>query len=190
MPVQLQNASTVAGGILAHRRLICCGLAAALVLVPNAVAYLHARAMTTFTVGGARSARPEELSSFEKARILMTGVNLPRPLNEQTPDVLGLTYETCLVRGDDGIDLETWVIPCAEPRACVLMFHGYSASKASLLPEALALHEQRCELLLIDFRGSGGSSGNETTLGVYEADDVRRRREGHSNRTQDAEITK
>jgi pimeloyl-ACP methyl ester carboxylesterase len=54
------------------------------------------------------------------------------------------------------------------------MFHGYAASRASLLPEALTLHELGCETMLINFRGSGGSSGSETTLGVYEADDVRK----------------
>ncbi len=149
-------------------------LAVAFFLAPNVPAYMHARAMTTFAIGGGRSERPEELSALGKARVLLTGVNLPRPVNDKTPADLGLEFETLEIRGGDGIDLQSWRIPCRDARAVVVMFHGYAASKSSLLPEALALHELACETLLVDFRGSGGSTGNETTLGVFEADDVRK----------------
>jgi alpha-beta hydrolase superfamily lysophospholipase len=52
------------------------------------------------------------------------------------------------------------------------MFHGYAAGKAALLPEAKAFYELGHATLLVDFRGSGGSDGDETTLGVDEAKDV------------------
>lgn len=155
-----------------RRRQLAIGLAIALFLGLNLLAYFHARAMTTFSSGGTRSTRPEKLTAVEKARLLLTGVNLPRPTNDITPADVGLDYETSNVRGDDGKNLEVWRIPCHGRQALVVMFHGYSASKASLLPEAQALHELGCETLLVDLRGSGGSWGNETTLGVYEADDV------------------
>jgi alpha-beta hydrolase superfamily lysophospholipase len=153
-------------------RRIAAGCILAAFLLTNVLAYFHARAMTTFSVTGRRTTPPEWLSTFEKAGVLLTGVNLPRPANEQTPAEFGLEYETCSVRGDDGIDLEAWRIGCRESRALVLMFHGYSACKGTLLPEARALRDLGCETVLVDFRGSGGSSGNDTTLGVYEADDV------------------
>ena len=54
------------------------------------------------------------------------------------------------------------------------LFHGYAACKAYLLKEAQALHRMGYAVLLVDFRGSGGSSGNVTTIGVDEADDVSR----------------
>ena len=44
--------------------------------------------------------------------------------------------------------------------------------RQKLLNEAKAFHELGCAVLLVDFRGSGGSSGDATTLGVYEAADV------------------
>ena len=46
------------------------------------------------------------------------------------------------------------------------------ATEAELLPEAKALHELGYASLLVDFRGSGGSAGAATTIGVSEADDV------------------
>jgi len=53
-----------------------------------------------------------------------------------------------------------------------LLFHGYAAAKDQLLETARALHEQGWSTLLVDFRGSGGSSGTSTTIGWREADDV------------------
>ena len=52
------------------------------------------------------------------------------------------------------------------------MFHGFSASKASLLPPAKALRGLGYDTFLVDFRGSGDSDGHATTIGYREADDV------------------
>jgi hypothetical protein len=55
----------------------------------------------------------------------------------------------------------------------VLLFHGYTASKTSLLLEAAAFHARGYSALLVDFRGSADSSESYTTVGYREADDVR-----------------
>jgi hypothetical protein len=162
MPVQSHVSLSSGRSTRLRRRQIVCGLLLTLLLLPNGLAYFHARAMTTFASGGKRSARPEELSLLGKVGVLLTGISLPRPVNEKTPAEVGLDYETLEIRGDDGIVLEAWRIRRRGSRAFVLMFHGYAASKSSLLPEALAFHELGCETLLVDFRGSGGSSGNES----------------------------
>src|SRR5579871_3277165 len=157
MPVPSQTASP-GRGLLYWRRPRCLVvLVVALLLLVNVMTYVHARAMTTFAPGGRRSARPEELSALGKACILLTGVNLPRPVNDKTPAEFGLEYETVEIRENNGVDLEAWRIRCRDARAVVVMFHGYAASKSSLLTEALALHRLGCETLLVDFRGSGGS---------------------------------
>jgi pimeloyl-ACP methyl ester carboxylesterase len=54
----------------------------------------------------------------------------------------------------------------------VVLFHGYAASKSALLSAALAFRDLGYATLLVDFYGSGGSSGSGTTIGVREADDV------------------
>jgi pimeloyl-ACP methyl ester carboxylesterase len=54
----------------------------------------------------------------------------------------------------------------------VILFHGYSAEKTSLLGEARAFLDLGASALLVDFRGSGGSSESYTTVGVHEAEDV------------------
>jgi hypothetical protein len=69
----------------------------------------------------------------------------------------------------------------------VILFHGYSAEKTSLLREATAFLDLGASVMLVDFRGSGGSSESYTTVGVHEAEDVAaavryaRRHLSHSN---------
>jgi alpha-beta hydrolase superfamily lysophospholipase len=154
-----------------HRKLtVSVFLAAALILI-NIVAYNHAYAMTHFRDGGAKTGNPETLSFAEKMHALVLGVNIPRPVNQKTPESLGLPFMTELFQGTDG-KLESWRIEHPRSKGTVLLVHGYANCKASLLQEAKAFHELGYEAVLLDLRGSGGSDGNETTVGIREADDV------------------
>ena len=51
-------------------------------------------------------------------------------------------------------------------------FHAYTSSKQSLLAPAKVFHDLGYALLLVDFQGSGGSHGDDTTIGYREAGDV------------------
>jgi uncharacterized protein len=138
----------------------------------NVLAYRHARAMTHFSEVGVRTAQPNRLSPGEKLRVLFTGATIPKPRNRRTPDTIGLPYERHVFRVPQGPALEAWLIPSAPRRGLVLLFHGYTDSKASQLDEAQALHELGWSTFLVDFRGSGGSEGAETSIGFHESADV------------------
>jgi len=103
---------------------------------------------------------------------LAFGAPMQRVENRRTPSDAGLAYEVRRIALADDAWLETWVVPHAEARGVVVMFHGYAASKASLLPAAVLLHRLGYATMLVDFQGAGGSSGTTTTLGMREADDV------------------
>jgi alpha-beta hydrolase superfamily lysophospholipase len=137
----------------------------------NFTAYRQARAFTHFARTGRRT-RPQLLSFGEKAGALLTGVVVPRPENRETPRDVGLAYERHVFPGGRGVPLEGWLIPRAEARGTVVLFHGHAASKDSQLREARVFHEMGFDALLVDFYGSGGSGGDETTIGFYEALDV------------------
>lgn len=157
-----------------HRKLsLGLFLLAGLILL-NVVAYLHAHAMTHFAPGGSRTQNPEALSRWQKVKVVLGGVTIPRPANDTDPGALGLPFEVRRLRTRDGVSLEGWYVPPPDTaaRGLVALFHGYSASKASLVREARAFHELGYATFLIDFRGSGGSDGNDTTIGVAEAEDV------------------
>jgi alpha-beta hydrolase superfamily lysophospholipase len=155
-----------------HKIVTTVGLVVIALVGLNVSALLHARAMTHFSTGGARTAKPEALSFSEKVRALLLGVNIPRPENTSTPAFLDLPFETQTITEADGTVLEVWDIPAERPRGVVVLFHSYASSKSALLREARAFHDMGFAACLVDFRGSGGSSGNVTTVGVREADDV------------------
>ena len=138
----------------------------------NGMAYMHARAMTHFVSGGEKTPEPESLTLLQKLKVLGMGVRVPRPVNRQTPSDFGLTYETVTLTNARHIQLEAWLIRRPASRGMVLLFHGYTACKDSLLPAAVEFHQMGYDTLLVDFYGSGGSQGNETSVGVHEADDV------------------
>ncbi len=139
----------------------------------NVIAWVQARAMTHYSSSGQRTAKPEALSLPEKVGAILTGVTVTRPENSHTPADVGLEYEPRRIDIQSGY-IDAWFVPHAQSKGLVLMFPGYAESKESLLPSASALHGMGYDLLLVDFRGAGGSSGTETTLGVKEAKDVAR----------------
>ncbi|MBI3462001.1 MAG: alpha/beta fold hydrolase [Planctomycetes bacterium] len=156
----------------AHRRKIVGAILLLVVIVPNALAFMHAWSFTHFSESGTRPRPPEMLSVLERGAVLLTGVRLARPSNRETPEDYGLDFRVHRLANSAGQRLEAWHIPCQAPRGLCILFHGYAASKASLLPEAAAFHSLGYDALLLDFRGSGGSDGAATTLGYSEAGDV------------------
>jgi hypothetical protein len=139
----------------------------ALLLFLNFLAYRHAYAITHF----ARS--PGPVSPLRRALLLLRGVVHLRPAMAATPADVGLPSATHTFPGPAG-PLEGWHVPHAQSAGVVLLFHGYRACKAELLPEARAFHELGYDTFLVDFRGSGGSGGTRTTIGFREASDVAR----------------
>jgi pimeloyl-ACP methyl ester carboxylesterase len=139
----------------------------------NAVAWMQAHAMTHYVPEGVATQKPEALTLPEKAWTILSGVTVPRPKNAFSPADKGLAYTELTIDAGQGEALDTWLVPATSPAPrLVIMFPGYAASKDSLLSAARALHGMECDLLMVDFRGAGGSSGQDTTLGFREAKDV------------------
>jgi dipeptidyl aminopeptidase/acylaminoacyl peptidase len=73
----------------------------------------------------------------------------------------------------DGVDLAAWFVPVSQPgRPSVLLCHGLLDSKWSMLRLIPWLHEAGYNVLLIDFRGHGGSDPRPTSIGPDEVLDV------------------
>ena len=138
----------------------------------NVLAYGHARTMTHFQAGGARTGKAETLTWGEKVRIVALGVQLPKPRNTETPLDRQMPFETWMIPVEPGVTLEAWGVRQANPRGVVVLFHGYADRKSSVLTEAKAFRSEGWAPVLVDLRGSGGSSGDVTSLGFFEARDV------------------
>ena len=151
-----------------------CPLAAALAagVLVNAVAYFHAWAMLHFAGAGSGRSRPEQLAWYAKADVLLGGIDLPRPTNTELPADLAASFTTRRFSTADHVDLEAWWAPHPDERGVVVLFHGYAATRSALLDEARAFQALGFSTLLVDLRGHGGSAGDWTSIGYYEAADV------------------
>jgi pimeloyl-ACP methyl ester carboxylesterase len=152
------------------------GLGAMLVVVGfaalNALAFNHANAMLRFSDGGPRTTAPERLGLLSRINVLLAGVNVPRPASHGHPSELDPDCRVLSVPGPSDVTLASWYCNRGPGTPVVILFHGYSAEKTSLLGEARAFLGLGSSVMLVDFRGSGGSSESYTTVGVHEAEDV------------------
>ncbi len=141
----------------------------------NVVAFFHAYKFTHFTTTlQEKTKSPDKLTTLEKLKALLLGVNNPRPVNGTVP---AQPYETVQLQSNKKI--EGWYIPKRDAlgkdivKKAVILFHGYGGDKSSLLEIAALLDSLGYATFLVDFMGSGGSEGNVTTIGYKEAAQVR-----------------
>ena len=153
-----------------RKALVVIGVLALLAL--NLVAYLHAGSMSNWSKEGQPSRAPEHLGAFDKLGVLVRGVSVPRPMNERAPSDHGLEYESRTIPNGRGESLGVWFLPGTDDQIVALLFPGYASSKEHLLPHAQAFLELGASVLLVDYYGSGDSSGSGTSLGVFESHDV------------------
>jgi len=139
-----------------------------LAILANIIAYNHAYQFTHFTNTSGKRLKPEDLSLFQKAKVLFTGVSNPKPKNETLPQS---PYEVIKIESHE--PLEGWLIEAEKPKGVVILFHGYSGSKSGILNYGLAFNQFGYTTLLMDFMGSGGSGGLKTTIGYQESRDVK-----------------
>ncbi len=109
----------------------------------------------------------------------------PRRKQEQTPKDFGLKYRKIGFKSKDGTLLKGWLIEgrkqtspasnrgsAKKPRGLIILSHGYSWDKQSLLPAAKELYKNNYTSLLFDYRAHGESAGKKTTIGFLEQEDL------------------
>ena len=140
-----------------------------LFLIGNFIVYNHVHRFTHFSeTSKEKTKSPEQLNTIEKLKTLFLGISIPKPENAVTP---GREYDTFVVQSNE--TLEVWSIEVPEDRGKIIMFHGYSSSKSDLIQYSEEFNKKGYSTFLVDFMGSGGSSGNLTTIGYEESQNVR-----------------
>jgi len=135
----------------------------------NALAALHAWRFTHFDEQiSERTKNPAELTYAQKADALLFGIRNPRPRNTQLPST---AFET--IRISSHREIEAWKIDVSDSKGTVVLFHGYIGDKSKMLDKASVFLQLGYNTLLVDFMGSGGSAGNQTTIGYFEAEQVK-----------------
>lgn len=135
----------------------------------NIVAIFHSYKFTHFTDGKTEKTKDAgKLTTEQKIKTLIFGVNNPRPENTANPT---RNYETIKLKSNK--EIECWSIKAAKPKGTVMLFHGFSGDKSSMLDKADIFLQLGYNAFLVDFMGSGGSEGNQTTIGYFEAEQVK-----------------
>lgn len=135
----------------------------------NVVAFFHAYKFTHFGDNKLiRTRDPKELVLIHRIKSIVFGINNPRPTNGQFPTE---PYETIKLKSNKTI--ECWLMKTANAKGTVVLFHGFAGEKSSLLEKAVIFQQFGFNTMLVDFMGSGGSEGSQTTIGFFEAAEVK-----------------
>jgi alpha-beta hydrolase superfamily lysophospholipase len=132
----------------------------------NALSYRHAYLFTHFD--NSKTASPQPKNWAEKVRLLLWGISNPKPTCGETP----ANYQNILLQNNNGT-IACWYKKINNTKGNVILFHGYRGSKRGLLDKAELFLQQGYSVLLVDFYGSACSSGNSTSIGFFEAEDVK-----------------
>lgn len=139
-----------------------------LFFIMNITAFLHAWRFTHFTDGHITKPKAEGVGWGLKIKYAFTGMPNPRPENKTTPS---LPFEK--VQLNDKYSTAGWWVPCDNAIGTIILLHGYGGEKSGMLDKSTVFHEWGYNTLLIDFRGSGETAGNATSIGFYEAEQVK-----------------
>jgi alpha-beta hydrolase superfamily lysophospholipase len=138
-------------------------------ILMNIIACFHAYKFTHFSSSNlSKTKTAAQLTTIDKVKILFFGINNPRPTNNNTP---AQKFETIKIQSNKFI--ECWSIKADSAKGTVILFHGYGGQKSSMLDKSDEFIKQGYNTLLVDFMGSGGSEGSQTTIGYKEAEEVK-----------------
>jgi fermentation-respiration switch protein FrsA (DUF1100 family) len=94
-----------------------------------------------------------------------------------TPDDAGMPYETVHLDTDDGETLHGWWIPPPDvsretspgelAKHTLLFFHGNAGNISGRLESVQQFHQLGLNVLIVDYRGYGQSTGSPSEEGIY-----------------------
>jgi len=97
-------------------------------------------------------------------------VHPDRKAFQDHPRNYGINYEDITIQGKAG-NLAAWYLPGTNGRTLIAL-HGINDNRQQWLPPGVDLQRIGFNVLLLDFRGHGGSEGKVTTFGDRETEDV------------------
>ena len=94
-------------------------------------------------------------------------VYLPIRALAATPAAMGLAFESLRIPTDDGETLHGWFIPATTSRGTLLLLHGNAGNISHRLESIATFHRLGLDVLIVDYRGYGESTGTPTEEGTY-----------------------
>jgi pimeloyl-ACP methyl ester carboxylesterase len=107
------------------------------------------------------------------------GWNLTHPAHEplkNVPETYGISYENVKMTSSDQLKLDGWLFQSKQSSNKLIVFaHGYANNRShevGSLPLVKALLDAGYDCLMFDFRNSGLSEGELTSIGLFEKLDL------------------
>ena len=93
--------------------------------------------------------------------------HMPGRALDATPAAAGLEYEDAWIDTEDGERLHGWFVPALGARGTVLFFHGNAGNISHRLESLQLFNRMGVNVLIVDYRGYGQSSGSPGEEGTY-----------------------
>lgn len=136
-------------------------------ILANISASIYAHKFTYFYEGPAPEYKPK--NAFEKTWKLFVG---PKFYKNSTESLPFFEYDSIKLKLSNDLIIDCWYSETDSSKGCIIFLHGLTMNKSSLLNEAWLFKKWGYSVLLIDFRGHGKSSGNNTSFGVDETEEA------------------
>jgi alpha-beta hydrolase superfamily lysophospholipase len=137
----------------------------------NIMAGLYAHRLTHFYNDPSLASSTISGNIFTKTWKLFTGPKQPRTYITERPV---FPYDTVILTTKKGLKIEAWYSAVdSAAKGTVILFHGIIINKGRLIDEAYEFRYWGYNVMMVDFRGHGGSEGNTTTIGVRESEEVK-----------------
>jgi Putative lysophospholipase. len=86
---------------------------------------------------------------------------------QETPAILGVAFSDHRIPTADGETLHAWWFEHATPRAQIVYWHGNGGNLSLWMPVFVDLHRRGFNVLAVDYRGYGESTGRASEQGIY-----------------------
>jgi len=136
----------------------------------NISGILYGYKLTHFYEASLKPVQPSSKNIFTKTWKLFRGPKFQKTIVDERPH---FPYETVNFSTQKNLSIEAWYMPVDSSKGTVIVVHGLGSNKSFLLDQAYEFRFWGFNVLLIDLRAHGNSSGNTTTLGVYESEEIK-----------------
>ncbi len=136
----------------------------------NISGILYGYKMTHFYEPSIKPIQPSSKNILVKTWKLFRGPKFQKSVIGETPH---FSYETINLTTKKNLSIEAWYMPVDSSKGTVILVHGLGGNKSMLLSQAYEFRYFGFNVMFIDLRAHGNSSGNTTTIGVRESEEVK-----------------
>ena len=136
-------------------------------ILANISASIYAHKFTHFYDGPPPETRTRNV--LEKTWKLFVGPKFYKNTYETLPV---FEYDSVKLKLSNDLLIDGWYSQTDSSKGCIILLHGLTMNKSSLMNEAYLFKKWGYSVLLIDFRGHGKSNGNNSSFGVDETEEA------------------